>query len=715
MYKNRLLTLIAAAALAAAGCSESEVLSQTTEAVGTELPVSAVTLLVETPQELDLIFEEQSSIIAKVVFTDSGAAAPQLPVSFAIVGSAGGASLETGMVMTDRDGRAANVLTTGLNRVAFEVAVSTVQNDGSTLTEYVEIRVDGTYKGTLEVDFAYSDIVPLSTVTAQLHEGSSNCDTINYASLPAVFDSRDTTDVESTVVFDRLNEGAVYTVTALAVGPAGNIVAEGCIVADAILGRAAVEATVPMKLRAVEFEGDYDFSTQLHLNEALPPPADLIISEIEHFFVDPVDLLIYYIAYGLEGYTGLTPEEFATYLDMAALLGGYGSIEQAVYDNVLDRMPGWANDGMNIGGDVTGLLNHLTVGGTMRFANVSDEGALQGEWGWDDFLFQWRYDTDCDFTNTCCGRQTFSGEEMGIEPVDADFTGSIMPREVAEGSVPTALDYDLTIDEHRLGLRYGNLIVFTLNQFVFPAITGQDNLACAAESLFGCEDGGEFVCGGQNVGVCGCDRVGAWVSDTLSGLTSLDPSTAAQACDFGLQALEALFVDRLNGLEYEGGDTNYMTMAVDGSISDSDMNLKADLLSGEGVGYVSQPFPNPANDWEIEVVTTDFTADVYGDMKRVSCSANSDCGSNETCQVRAQVLDECNGRQVCAVEVGALDVGAACVRDNQCGSGVCMDNNTCFGACESDEQCGDALNCAEAFTAVTIGDTASLVVNACVE
>ncbi|SVC48156.1 uncharacterized protein METZ01_LOCUS301010, partial [marine metagenome] len=93
MYKNRLLTLIAAAALAAAGCSESEVLSQTTEAVGTELPVSAVTLLVETPQELDLIFEEQSSIIAKVVFTDSGVAAPELPVSFAIVGSAGGASL----------------------------------------------------------------------------------------------------------------------------------------------------------------------------------------------------------------------------------------------------------------------------------------------------------------------------------------------------------------------------------------------------------------------------------------------------------------------------------------------------------------------------------------------------------------------------------------------------------------------------------------------
>ena len=195
---------------------------------------------------------------------------------------------------------------------------------------------------------------------------------MNYASLPPVFDSRDTNDVESTVVFDRLDEGSVFTVTALAIGPAGNTVAEGCTVADAILGRAAVEATVPLKLRAVDFEGDYDFSTQLHLNETLPLPADLILSEIERFFVDPVDLMIYYIAFGLEGYTGLTPEEFATYLDMAALFAGYSSIEEAVYDNVLDRLPSWANDGMNIGGDVTGLLNHLTVGGTMRFGSVSD-------------------------------------------------------------------------------------------------------------------------------------------------------------------------------------------------------------------------------------------------------------------------------------------------------------------------------------------------------
>jgi hypothetical protein len=357
-------------------------------------------------------------------------------------------------------------------------------------------------------------------------------------------------------------------------------------------------------------------------------------------------------------------------------------------------------------------MNHLTVGGKMRFENVSAEGSLQGNWGWDDFMFQWRYGSECDFTNTCCGRETFSGEEIGLEPVDADFTGSIAPRVMAEGAAPTALDYGLTIDEHRLGLRYGSLIVFTLNEFVFPAVTGQDNLACAAESLFGCEDGGEFVCGGQSTGVCGCDRVGAWVAD-LTG--SIDPAMVSQGCGFGMQAIGALFEDQLSGLEYEGGDSNYMTMTVDGTISDSDMDLKADILTGEGVGFVSQPFPNPANDWAMEVVTTDFSADVNGDMQRVTCVADSECETNESCQVRAQVLDECNGRQVCAVKVGALEAGSVCVRDNQCGSGLCLDNNTCFGACESDDQCDDALSCAADFTAVSIGDNGSLTVNACVE
>ena len=137
---------------------------------------------------------------------------------------------------------------------------------------------------------------------------------------------------------------------------------------------------------------------------------------------------------------------------------------------------------MSIGGDVTDLVNNLRVGGKMDIINATAEGQLSGNWGWDDFLFTWRYGQECDFTNTCCGRTTYSGAEVGLEPVAADF--SVRRCRSASEAGDTELAFDLSIDEHRLGLQYGTIILFTLNEFVLPELTGQDNLACAAESLF---------------------------------------------------------------------------------------------------------------------------------------------------------------------------------------------------------------------------------------
>ena len=119
---------------------------------------------------------------------------------------------------------------------------------------------------------------------------------------------------------------------------------------------------------------------------------------------------------------------------------------------------------------------------------------MSGRYGWQDFLFTWRLGSECDFTNTCCGRTTFSGEEVGLEPVGAALAGIFEEIEVERGAAPRGT---VAIDEHRLDLQYGNLILFTLNQFILPALTGQDNLACGIESIMGCEPGGSFVCGGE--------------------------------------------------------------------------------------------------------------------------------------------------------------------------------------------------------------------------
>ena len=47
---------------------------------------------------------------------------------------------------------------------------------------------------------------------------------------------------------------------------------------------------------------------------------------------------------------------------------GYESIEDALYANVIDRLPAEVIATMNVGGDVAGLMNNLRVGGDMLLA-----------------------------------------------------------------------------------------------------------------------------------------------------------------------------------------------------------------------------------------------------------------------------------------------------------------------------------------------------------
>ena len=692
-----------------AACSEQEVLTDPGAPNGINVPSRDVKLIVETPSDMSLLFEERANVIARVVFADNGNPVGERPVSFALDGDTSGSNLALQTATTGPDGRVSNVLTAGQLRADLQIVISTTQRDGSTLTEVVDVVVDGVYRGGIRVGFEYSDVVPLAEITASLHEGVLDCEDVNFGSLPPVVDSKLTGDVDATVLFGSLEENKLFSVTVEAKGPAGNIVAYGCAIADPVVGRSVVTTTVPLKLEMVDLEGTYDFSTTMHLNETLPGVAGTVVNEVGNFFHDPAELMLRYLGLALEQYVGLDPTYWDLGLMLAATSAGYSAadfesnehmVAQFIYDNLLDRLPEWVDDGMSIGGDVTDLVNNLRVGGKMDIVNATAEGQLNGNWGWDDFLFTWRYGQECDFTNTCCGRTTYSGAEVGLEPVAADFSGTATPREAESGD--TELAFDLAIDEHRLGLQYGTIILFTLNEFVLPELTGQDNLACAAESLFGCEAGGEFVCGGQSVGVCGCDRVGAWLSNALSSFVDLDPAMGTLACDMAIQGAAGYLEGQMQELAWYGTSDGYLSMTVDGTITDSDLDLKGDEIVATAAGTLS-----------LGSVQTGYSSDVYGDMERVACTSDAECGEKQACQVRRQVLDGCDGRQVCAQAVGEKAAGETCNRDNECASGACLDNGVCFAACATDADCAGGESCIADFTVIQIDDTASLPVNAC--
>ena len=262
-------------------------------------------------------------------------------------------------------------------------------------------------------------------------------------------------------------------------GPAGNPVAFGCEISPEIQGREAVTMTVALGQYPLDIDGDYTFATDLHLNEALPPPADEIVARVEQFFVDPAGLVLYYIGEYPAANTTITAEQFEN-ATRAAGVSGYDSIEEALYANVIDRLPSEVIATMNVGGDVVGLMNNLRVGGDMLLSN--NDGIVSGRYGWQTFSSLGVLVASVTSRTPAVVVLLFSGEEVGLEPVGAALAGVFEEIEVERGSAPRGT---VAIDEHRLDLQYGNLILFTLNQFVLPALTGQDNLACGIESIMG--------------------------------------------------------------------------------------------------------------------------------------------------------------------------------------------------------------------------------------
>ena len=86
--------------------------------------------------------------------------------------------------------------------------------------------------------------------------------------------------------------------------------------------------------------------------------------------------MLHYIGEYLAANTQITAEQFENATRAAGVFLGYESIEDALYANVIDRLPAEVIATMNVGGDVVGLMNNLRVGGDMLLA--SDEGVVSG-------------------------------------------------------------------------------------------------------------------------------------------------------------------------------------------------------------------------------------------------------------------------------------------------------------------------------------------------
>ena len=102
----------------------------------------------------------------------------------------------------------------------------------------------------------------------------------------------------------------------------------------------------------------------------------------------------------------------------------------------------------------------------------------------------------------------------------------------------------------------------------------------------GCEPGGSFVCGGPNVGTCGCDRIANWLATNVPALP-LDPAVVASGCSVGMQAAQNLVQEQLNRLVFNGVDNGYLSMRMELEVVDNDLNLRGDVEERRLVAFSS--------------------------------------------------------------------------------------------------------------------------------
>jgi hypothetical protein len=700
------ITLISAIfLLGSVACSEATPFSGEGDVLGADIRNGAskrpVHLILESANTLTLGLGEQTFLEARVVYADDGRPATNHPVSWSIPVGASGSLLGQFVTQADSAGKVVNTLMAGQQRTNFQVQVSAPSGVENTVAQMIDVRVDGEYGGSLRVSFEYSSLVPLAGVDTRLHRGLIDCDTLDYNAAIPIEAQDEGSNVSQSVTFGDLTEGEHYSVTVFGMGPAGNAIARGCAVSPAIVGNSVVNIKVTLESDPVTKTGTYEFGTQLRLQEALPEPVENAIAIMEDVFINPIETLLV-VALQEMGYSVDASTIDAFILGAEALYALLNGGEVISFDDLfLENMPPEVLDIMTIGGDVTHLLTHLQVGGQMTIDELDANGGMAGHWEWTDFLWQWRHKQGCDFSNTCCGRTEFSGEDMGLAPIGSNITGTITEAgTLAHGGNMNAPDaapradananryeYDFAIDNHALDVQYGALIGFAVNQFVLPAMTGENVLDCAIESSFGCNGAGEFSCGSPNSSTsaavgdeCGCAKAGAWLGNALGSSST----TAGQiACDFAIGTVKTLIEAELAKLSYSGTDDYNLQMSAEGVLADADKDLHTDLIDAVTTGTITA-----------SSFVESFSGEMVGDIERTACVSNSGCGDTETCQVKFNPLNDCSGRLVCLNQVGDRGADRTCTQGSQCATGVCLEGGRCFEACSEDSQCSGNLSCA---------------------
>jgi hypothetical protein len=403
----------------------------------------------------------------------------------------------------------------------------------------------------------YDGTRPLTTYTTKLYlqgEGKPDCADLEqlYSGETAHYQSPPTNLTQSVkfTEFAGLKDSGpqMYTVLAYALNPNGAVWAWGCDAtnAEVVYG---YSTTVSVDLSDIPpiYKGTYELTSYFDFVSALPDEAEPYVNLILDFFGKPTEALL--------GLMCMIPadalDEFCGFLfDDEGEPTITGDVVMQVVDAIivgLTKDTIWG-DVMASGMDVASMLQQFEMGGLITFKDQPD---ASGHWtadlteeSWDTVVVKWSLDANCDpFVDEDCGKLQFSLGAIDQQgTVSGSFTASV------------ANEWDLTIDEHPIDLKYGAILNYVIEAQLLPLMTGwQPGDSFKIDSY---EEFLQYVLAGKECFEPGFGKTccEAFAEDLAQNAGTIGENLAESACELLTDLGAAYIEDALLGLTADTGD-----------------------------------------------------------------------------------------------------------------------------------------------------------------
>ncbi len=357
--------------------------------------------------------------------------------------------------------------------------------------------------GAVEVTVVHpsSSIYPVSPINVRLFKREDlRCSFLSPGEYPADFFVQ--TDLESTreqALFENLLADETFTIVATGFGAMGEVAAQACLEEVYVEEGVTREVELVLQLLPLNPIGEYDVQSWWDFTDALLETGAVgaIIVDILDLFEDPgeqiLDYMVDAIGYFVGGWVSDVIEVFLSVTRLDRLIG------DAINDliNSSDALRQF----FSIGCDLRRMVTRLQILSILSIGKIGSDFEIFGVDTWtglgicdftpdDDFMVG-----ECD-ERPDCDRIQIQITDGSLGLLRGDWTGRV-------------LSYNqLTIDRHAVDFNYGRLILFILDNFLFPAITGEPapvSLEDVFSSIVNCEGFGEMITGSDGeICVIGC-------------------------------------------------------------------------------------------------------------------------------------------------------------------------------------------------------------------